>query len=86
MWDEIINATDSVSTNASTNFHLKKIKYKMDCYIQHTFSLGIILLFIIANICKTWLKIKKNVLPYKNIKMDLKSFVLKVIHVIVLMT
>ena len=58
----------------------------MDCYIQHTFSLGIILLFIIANICKTWLKIKKNVLPYKNIKMDLKSFVLKVIHVIVLMT
>ena len=58
----------------------------MDCYIQHTFSLGIILLFLIANICKTWLKIKKNVLPYKNIKMDLKSFVLKVIHVIVLMT
>ena len=58
----------------------------MDCYIQHTFSLGIILLFIIANICKTWLKIKKIVLPYKNIKMDLKSFVLKVIHVIVLMT
>ena len=40
----------------------------MDCYIQHIFSLVIILLFIIANICETWLKIKKSVLPYKTLK------------------
>ena len=61
--DEIINVTDSVSTNVTNtiaeivmstvpiNFDDKKVRYKMDCYILHTFLLVIILLFIIAIIC-----------------------------------
>ena len=50
--DEIINATDSVSTNitttVSTNFYSKKLRYnKIDCYILHVVLLVIILVFII---------------------------------------
>ena len=72
MYDEIINAADSVSRNGSanvtcsvlTNFH-KKVRYKMDCYILHTVLLRIILLFIIAVICYHYAKHKsklKNIL------------------------
>ena len=68
---EIINAADSVSTKVSTNFmsvasinfHYKKVRDKIDCYIMHTVLLVVILLFIIALICyhyaKHWLKPKK---------------------------
>ena len=60
---KIKNATDSVSTNVantisknvtstmSTNSDGKKVRYKMDCYILHTFLWVRILLFIIAIIC-----------------------------------
>ena len=69
--DEITNATDSVSTNVTNlintisanatstvplNFNDKKVKYKMDCDILHTFLLVIILLFIIAIICYHYAK------------------------------
>ena len=75
--DEIINATDNVSTNVtntiptnfmsivSTNVHSKKVGYKMDCYILHTVLLVTILLFIIAIICYHYAKHRsklKNVL------------------------
>ena len=41
MCDEIINAADTVSTNGSanvmstvsSNFHNKKVRYEMDCYM-----------------------------------------------------
>ena len=56
------------TSTASKNSDDKKIRYKMDCYILHTFLLAIILLFIIAIICyhyaKHWSKLKKNVLHY----------------------
>ena len=64
MCDEIINAANILSTNvprnvssavstnvtstASINFHNKKLRYKMDCYILHTILLVTILLFINA--------------------------------------
>ena len=65
MCDEIINVslsntilknmTNTISTNVtsnvSTNSDDKKVRYKIDCYILHTFLLVIILLFIIAIIC-----------------------------------
>ena len=66
--NEIINVMDSVSTNVtntiptnvantvSTNSGDKKVKYKIDCYILHTFLLVIILLFIIAIICYHYTK------------------------------
>ena len=61
--DEIINDADSVSinlpTNAATstvlrNFHNKKVRYKIDCYIMYTVLLVIILLFMIVIIMKKW--------------------------------
>ena len=49
------NVTNTIPTNVantvSTNSGDKKVKYKIDCYILHTFLLVIILLFIIAIIC-----------------------------------
>ena len=62
--DETINAADSVSTNlmstastnvtitASINFHNKKVRYKMDCYILH----AVLLLFMIALVCYHYTK------------------------------
>ena len=56
----IINATESVSTNVTNtistivkstvliNSDYKKVRYKMDCYVLHWFLLVTILLFIIA--------------------------------------
>ena len=60
MCDEIINDSDSVSTNVlasvrstvSRNFNNKKVRYKMDCDILHIVLLVIILLFIIAIIMR----------------------------------
>ena len=58
--NEIINTADSVSTNVtstvSANFHIKKVKCKMDCYILHTVLLVIILLFLITIICYYYAK------------------------------
>ena len=70
--DEMKNATDSVSTNVTsiistnvtssmlTNSDEKKVKYKMDCCIQHTVLIVIILLFIIAIICYHYAKHKSK--------------------------
>ena len=72
---EIINASDSVSTNVTsiiwtnvtstmlTNSDDKKVRYKMYCYILYTVLLVIILLLIIAIIClsKTWVKTEKHI-------------------------
>ena len=74
MCDEIINDSDSVSTNVlasvrstvSRNFNNKKVRYKMDCDILHIVLLVIILLFIIAIIYFYYAKHKselKNVFP-----------------------
>ena len=61
--DEVMNVpaslstivTNTISTNVtstlSINFDDKKVRYKMNCYILHTFFLVIILLFIIDIIC-----------------------------------
>ena len=50
--DEIINVTDSVSTNVmstvSINADDKKVRYKMNGYVFHMFFLVDILLFMIA--------------------------------------
>ena len=46
MCEEIINATD----NVATNFDIKNVRYKMDCYIMNTVLLVIIWLFIITTI------------------------------------
>ena len=57
-YDEIINATDSVSTNVastvSTNFYNKEVRYKKDRYILQTVLLVVILLM---NFKKSVLKI-----------------------------
>ena len=41
-------ASTNVTTTVSINFHNKKVRYKIDCYILNTFLLGTILIFIIA--------------------------------------
>ena len=40
----------------SINFDNKKIRYKMDCYILHTFLLVTIFLFTITIICHHYAK------------------------------
>ena len=44
-----INATNNVPTNVTINVSVdsdnKKVRYKMDCYIFHTFLLGTITIF-----------------------------------------
>ena len=81
-----INVTRSVPIN----FDDKKIKYKMDCYILHTFLLKMISLFLIAIICYHYTKHKSKQKRMDNIKMEnneLKKFVLlKIPHVIISMT
>ena len=61
--------TNTISTNMSTNYDRKKVRYKMDCYIFHTVLLMIILLFIIAIICyhdaKYRSKLKKRIAVVK---------------------
>ena len=42
------NVTNTLSANVSANSELKKVRYKMDCYIVHTILLVIILLFMIT--------------------------------------
>ena len=53
--DEIINVTGSVSTNGLSALSKisdnKNVRYKMSCYILHTFLLVTILLFIITIVC-----------------------------------
>ena len=43
--------TNTIATNASINFHNKKVRYKTDCYILHTVLLVTILLLVTAIIC-----------------------------------
>ena len=43
-----------VSTNVmstASNFHKKKVRYKIDCYILQVVLLVVILLFIVTSIC-----------------------------------
>ena len=58
--DEIINVTDSVSTNVtstvSTNFHNNKVRYRIDCYILHIVLSVIKFMFTIAIICQHYSK------------------------------
>ena len=63
MCEEIIKDADRVSRNGSanvlstvlTNFP-KKARYKMDCYILHSVSLVITLLFLIVIVCYRYAK------------------------------
>ena len=68
--DEIVNASDTVSTNVTSiltaNFHNNKVRYKMDCFNLHIVLLAIILLFITVIICCHYAKNRsklKNILP-----------------------
>ena len=58
------NVTSTVSTNVmstvSLNFRNKRVGYKMDCYILHTFLLVLILLFVIAIVCYRYAKHKSK--------------------------
>ena len=62
--DEIISVmeivstkkTNTVTTNVSTNFEDKNVRYKIDCYILHTVLLVIKLLLIITIICYYYAK------------------------------
>ena len=70
--DEIVSVTNSVITNVtitiptnvtntvSINFYNKKVTYKMDCYILHTFLLVTICLYIIAIICYHYAKYRSK--------------------------
>ena len=70
-YDDIISNADSISkdfmstvptsikSTASTNFHNKKVRYKMDCYILNTVLLVIILLLTIAIIYYYYAKQKR---------------------------
>ena len=48
--------TNAIATNVSVNYHNKKVRCKIDCYILHTVLLVIILLLIIAIICHHYAK------------------------------
>ena len=49
-------STYSIASTVSIDFHDKKVRYKMDCFIFHTVLLVIILLFRIAIICYHYAK------------------------------
>ena len=55
MFDEIINVTDSLSTNVASNVSInlfnKNVTYKMGCYILHAVLLVIMSLFITSITC-----------------------------------
>ena len=87
MSDEIISVIDSTSTNATnTMSDNKKVRYKMDCYVFHTFLLVAILLFIIVIICYHYVKrVKAKKYWYIN-KINFKKLVLKITSVIISMT
>ena len=52
--------TNTIATNASINYHTKKVRYKIDCYIMHTVLLAIILLLIITVICYYCAKLRSK--------------------------
>ena len=70
--NKIVNVANSVSTNitntvptnvtrtVSINSDYKKVRYKMDYYILHTFLLVTILLFIMAHICYHYIKYRSK--------------------------
>ena len=64
-------STYSIASTVSIDFHDKKVRYKMDCFIFHTVLLVIILLFRIAIICYHYAKqIKAKIYWRTNIKME----------------
>ena len=78
---------DSTSTNATnTMSDNKKVRYKMDCYVFHTFLLVTILLFIIVIICYHYAKRVKAKKYWHINKINFKKLVLKITSVIILMT
>ena len=50
----------NVTSTMSANSDNKNVRFKMDYYILHTFSLVIILLFIIAIICYCYTKYRSK--------------------------
>ena len=51
IFDNLIIVSDEIINAINTMLDSKKVKYKMDCYVFHMFSLVTILPFIIAIIC-----------------------------------
>ena len=72
--------TTDITSTASINCHSKTVR---DCYILHTVLLGIILLLIIIIICYHYPKQKKYNIKWEI--MNLKSFILKIVRVIISM-
>ena len=52
--------TNTIAANVSINYHCKNIKYKGDCFILDTISLGITLLLIITIICNQYAKCRSK--------------------------
>ena len=50
----------TIATNASINYHSKKLRYKINWYILHTVLLAIILLLIITIICYHYAKYRSK--------------------------
>ena len=48
--------TNTIATNVKKIVRVKKVRYKIDCYILHTVFLVIILLLIITIICYCYAK------------------------------
>ena len=60
------------------NYNDKNVRYKLDCYILHTFLLMIILLFLTAIICYYYAKHRSklgNILRANTIKMESNEFI-----------
>ena len=80
--DKIITVMDSISTNVtntisviatstvSINSDDKRVRYKMNCYILHTFYLATIVLFIIVIIAVIMENMGKKYQNMNNIKID----------------
>ena len=89
------NMTDTISINVtstvSTNSDNEKVRYKMDCYISHTFLLVIILLFTTAIVYYHYPKRRtkqKRICELTISKwgiINFKKFVLKIVRVIISM-
>ena len=94
MWDEIINATDGISTNvsvnvictvainvanaASKNFYNRNVEHRMNCYFAH----GFMSVYITVYNCYYFLSLCKKYWRNTNIKMEIdelkKMLVLKI--------
>ena len=52
----LIKMPNTIATNMLITFNSKKVRYKIDCCILHTFSLVVKLLLIITIICYDYAK------------------------------